>query len=106
MASTSEQNLVAPCGDPARPSRAIAENGFIPAGTSARVLLSVAVGKTWAILGLTMGLSAVAFCGCTTTDPETAGANLPPGQEVVPGEINPNGPEASQQVRTTPGVSF
>src|SRR5438874_920823 len=30
-----------------------------------------------------MGLSAVAFCGCTTTDQETAGANLPPGQEVV-----------------------
>jgi hypothetical protein len=53
-----------------------------------------------------MGLSAVAFCGCTTTDQETVGANPAPGQEAIPGEINPNGPEASQQVRTTPGINF
>jgi len=64
------------------------------------------VGKTSAILGVAMGLSAIAFCGCTTTDQETAGANLPPGREIVPGEINPNAPEASQQVRTTPGINF
>src|SRR5437016_8480261 len=105
MASTSGQNLVVPCGDPARPSRAIAENGFIPAGTSARVLLSVAVRKTWAILGLAMGLSAIVLCGCTTTDQETA-TNPAPGREAIPGEINPNAPDASQQVRTTPGISF
>ncbi|PYI89728.1 MAG: hypothetical protein DMF03_06950 [Verrucomicrobia bacterium] len=62
--------------------------------------------KTWAILGLAMGVSAVALCGCATTDKETVGTNPPPGQEVVPGEINPNAPGASQQVRTTPGISF
>jgi hypothetical protein len=64
------------------------------------------MGKTWAILGVAMGLSAIAFFGCTTTDQETAGTNPAPGQEAIPGEINPNGPEASQQVRTTPGISF
>jgi hypothetical protein len=53
-----------------------------------------------------MGLSAIAFCGCTTTDQETAGTNPAPGREVVPGEINPNAPDASQQVRTTPGINF
>jgi hypothetical protein len=53
-----------------------------------------------------MGFSAVALCGCATTDQETFGTNPPPGQEVVPGEINPNAPDASQQVRTTPGISF
>ena len=93
-------------GDQVRSTSVTVENGFIPAGTSAQVLLSVAVGKTWAILGVAMGLSAVAFCGCTTTDQETAGTNPAAGREVVPGEISPNGPDASQQVRTTPGINF
>jgi len=52
-----------------------------------------------------MGLSAIVFCGCTTTDQETA-TNPAPGREAIPGEINPNAPDASQQVRTTPGISF
>jgi hypothetical protein len=64
------------------------------------------VAKPWAILAVAMGLSAVAFCGCSTTDQETVGTNPAPGQEAIPGEINPTGPGASQQVRTTPGINF
>jgi hypothetical protein len=52
-----------------------------------------------------MGLLAGALCGCTTTNQEVAG-NPALGREAVPGEINPNAPDASQQVRTTPGISF
>jgi hypothetical protein len=64
------------------------------------------VSKIWAILGVAIGLSAVALCGCTTTNQEVAGDNTAPGREAVPGEINPNAPGASQQVRTTPGINF
>jgi len=53
-----------------------------------------------------MGLLAVALCGCTTTSSQEAAGNPVPGREVVPGEIDPNAPDASQQVRTTPGISF
>ena len=71
-----------------------------------RALLSVRVSKTWAILGGAIGLSAVALCGCTTTDQEVVGDNTAPGREAVPGEINPNAPAASQQIRATPGINF
>jgi hypothetical protein len=52
------------------------------------------------ILGL-MSLSS-----CTTTDQEHVADPANPSAAAVPGEVNPNAPGASQQVRTTPGFNF
>jgi hypothetical protein len=47
------------------------------------------------------------FGGCASTGDEfnTTEATDKP-RETVPGEVNPNAPDASQQARTKPGFNF
>jgi hypothetical protein len=60
--------------------------------------------KSWCLVFLTCGV--VAFSGCATGEEFNAG-EAAKTREVVPGEVNPNAPEASQeQVRTQPGLNF
>jgi hypothetical protein len=48
----------------------------------------------------------VAFSGCATDEEFNAG-EAAKTREAVPGEVNPNAPDASQQqVRTQPGFNF
>jgi len=48
----------------------------------------------------------VAFSGCAT-DEELNAAEAAKAREAVPGEVNPNAPDTSQQqVRTQPGFNF
>ena len=59
--------------------------------------------KSWFFVFLACGIAA--FSGCAT-DEEFNAAEAKTG-EVVPGEVNPNAPGASQQqVRTQPGFNF
>jgi hypothetical protein len=51
-------------------------------------------------------LAAIVLSSCTTTDQERVGEPANPSAASVPGEVNPNAPGASQQVRTTPGFNF
>jgi len=48
----------------------------------------------------------VAFSSCATDEEFNAGAGAKT-REAIPGEVNPNAPDASQQpVRTQPGFNF
>jgi hypothetical protein len=60
--------------------------------------------KSWCFAFLACGI--VAFSSCATDEEFNAGE---PGKtrEAIPGEVNPNAPDASQQpVRTQPGFNF
>jgi len=60
--------------------------------------------KNWRFTFLACGI--VAFSGCAT-DEEFKAGEAAKTRETVPGEVNPNAPDASQQqVRTQPGFNF
>jgi len=60
--------------------------------------------KRWYFAFLACGI--VAFSGCATDEVFNA-AGAAKAREAVPGEVNPNAPDASQQqVRTQPGFNF
>jgi hypothetical protein len=59
--------------------------------------------KNCSLLFLACGI--VAFSGCAT-DEEFNAAEAAKTREAVPGEVNPNAPDASQQARTKPGFNF
>jgi hypothetical protein len=60
--------------------------------------------KSWRFAFLACGI--VAFSGCATNEEFSAG-EAAKTRETVPGEVNPNAPDASQQqVRTQPGFNF
>jgi len=60
--------------------------------------------KSWSLIFLACGV--VAFSGCATDEEFNAG-EAAKTREAVPGEVNPNAPDASQQqVRTQPGLNF
>lgn len=60
--------------------------------------------KKWYFAFLACGV--VAFVGCAT-DEEFNAAEAAKARGAVPGEVNPNAPDASQQqVRTQPGFNF
>jgi hypothetical protein len=60
--------------------------------------------KRWYFAFLACGV--VAFGGCAT-DEEFNAAEAAKARGAVPGEVNPNAPDASQQqVRTQPGFNF
>ena len=60
--------------------------------------------KSWCFTFLACGI--VAFSGCATDEEFNAGETAKT-REAIPGEVNPNAPDASQQpVRTQPGWSF
>jgi hypothetical protein len=60
--------------------------------------------KSWCFAFLACGT--VAFSGCATDEEFNAG-EAAKTRESVPGEVNPNAPDASQQqVRTQPGFNF
>jgi hypothetical protein len=68
-----------------------------PAGYLSRV-------KRWYFVFLACVI--VAFSACAT-DEEFNAAEAAKTREAVPGEVNPNAPDASQQqVRTQPGFNF
>ena len=57
--------------------------------------------KSWCFAFLACGI--VALSGCATNEEFNAG-EAAKTREAIPGEVNPNAPEASQQqVRTQPG---
>ncbi|HEY2103532.1 MAG TPA: hypothetical protein VGH08_09805 [Chthoniobacterales bacterium] len=51
-------------------------------------------------------IGATAVGGCATADKEPASEPANASATAVPGEVDPNAPSASQQVRTTPGFNF
>ena len=60
--------------------------------------------KSWCLAFLACGI--VVFSGCATDEGFNAG-EAGKTREAVPGEVNPNAPDASQQqVRTQPGFNF
>jgi hypothetical protein len=60
--------------------------------------------KSWSFAFFACGI--VAFSGCATDEGFNAG-EAAKTRESVPGEVNPNAPDASQQqVRTQPGFNF
>ena len=60
--------------------------------------------KSWYFAFLACGI--VAFSSCATDEEFNAGAAAKT-REAIPGEVNPNAPDASQQqVRTQPGFNF
>jgi hypothetical protein len=59
--------------------------------------------KNWCLVFLAGGI--VAFSGCAT-DEEFNAAEAAKTREAVPGEVNPNAPDASQQTQTKPGFRF
>ncbi len=60
--------------------------------------------KRWYFAFLACGM--VAFSGCATNE-EFNGGEAAKTRETVPGEVNPNAPDASQQqARTQPGFNF
>jgi hypothetical protein len=59
--------------------------------------------KSWCLVFLAFGI--VAFGGCATNE-EFNAAEEGKMRETVPGEVNPNAPDASQQARTKPGFNF
>ena len=60
--------------------------------------------KSWYFAFLACGI--VAFSGCATDEEFNAG-EAAKTRETIPGEVNPNAPDASQQqVRTQPGFNF
>jgi len=60
--------------------------------------------KTWYFALLACGI--VSFSGCATDEEFNAGEAVKT-REAIPGEVNPNAPDASQQqVRTQPGFNF
>ena len=60
--------------------------------------------KSWRFTFLACGI--VAFSGCASDEELNAG-EAAKTRETVPGEVNPNAPDASQQqVRTQPGFNF
>src|SRR5438874_3273263 len=59
--------------------------------------------KSWCLVFLSCGI--VAFSGCAT-DEEFNAAEAAKTRETVPGEVNPNAPDASQQTQTKPGFRY
>jgi hypothetical protein len=60
--------------------------------------------KSWCFAFLACGI--VAFSGCAA-DQEFNAGEAAKTRQTVPGEVNPNAPDASQQqVRTQPGFNF
>ena len=60
--------------------------------------------KSWCFAFLACGI--VAFSSCATDEEFNAG-EAAKTREVIPGEVNPNAPDGSQQrVRTQPGFNF
>jgi hypothetical protein len=60
--------------------------------------------KSWCLAFLACGT--VAFSSCATDEEFNAG-EAAKTREPIPGEVNPNAPEGSQQpVRTQPGFNF
>ena len=60
--------------------------------------------KSWCFAFLACGVGA--FSGCATDEEFNAG-EAAKTREAIPGEVNPNAPDASQQpVRTQPGFNF
>jgi hypothetical protein len=59
--------------------------------------------KSWCLAFLACGI--VAFSGCATDEEFNATEAAKTG-EAVPGEVNPNAPDASQQTQTKPGFRF
>jgi hypothetical protein len=60
--------------------------------------------KNWCFAFVACGIAALAGCA---TDEEFNAAEAAKTREVIPGEVNPNAPDASQQqVRTQPGFNF
>lgn len=60
--------------------------------------------KSWCLAFLACGI--VVFSGCAT-DQEFNAGEAGKTRDAVPGEVNPNAPDASQQqVRTQPGFNF
>ena len=59
--------------------------------------------KCWCLIFLSCGI--VAFSGCATDD-EFNAAEAAKTREKVPGEVNPNAPDASQQTQTKPGFRY
>jgi hypothetical protein len=72
------------------------------AGNRDRVIYLFAV-KTRLFVLLACGI--VVLAGCATSESFNA-AETANTREVVPGEANPNAPEASQQSATKPGFNF
>jgi hypothetical protein len=76
---------------------------FISAGNRERAGYLSAM-KRWYFAFLTCGI--VAFTGCAS-DEEFNAAEAAKARGAVPGEVNPNAPDASQQqVRSQPGLNF
>ena len=87
--------------DPPRP--ATAAKVFISAGNRERAGYLSGV-KSWCFVFLACGI--VAFSSCATDEEFNAG-EAAKTREAIPGEVNPNAPDASQQqVRTQPGFNF
>jgi hypothetical protein len=59
--------------------------------------------KSWCLIFLSCGI--VAFSSCATDD-EFNAAEAAKTRETVPGEVNPNAPDASQQTQTKPGFRY
>ena len=60
--------------------------------------------KSWCFAFLACGI--IAFSSCATDEGFNAG-EAAKTREPIPGEVNPNAPDASQQpVRTQPGFNF
>ena len=60
--------------------------------------------KSWCFAFLACGIAAFSSCA---TDEEFNAGEAAKTREAIPGEVNPNAPDASQQpVRTQPGFNF
>ena len=88
-------------------SRSAARDGrdsFLSALEIENTLVIYSGVKSWFFAFLASGITA--FTGCAT-DEEFNASEAAKTREVIPGEVNPNAPDASQQqVRTQPGFNF
>jgi hypothetical protein len=87
--------------DPPRPATAAKFLSPLEIENAPVIYLGV---KSWCFAFLACGI--VAFSSCATDEEFNAG-EAAKTREAIPGEVNPNAPDASQQpVRTQPGFNF
>jgi len=104
MVSIPEQNRAALFG-----GRAGLNSGRNPGahtGFAARIVIHCHMRNIFAGVAGAASLVLVALSGCSTTEPGTTGDTTNRASTAVPGEVNPDAPDASQQVRTNPGFNF
>ena len=87
-----------------RPATAatVSKNSLSPLEIENAPVIYLAV-KSWCLVFLSCGI--VALSGCAT-DEEFNAAEAAKTREAIPGEVNPNAPDASQPARTKPGFNF